>query len=47
MEFVPVILPVEDSLLKNHRNHDIPYYSRAENETLLVLFFQIVSDLKW
>ena len=42
-----MILPVVDLRLKNHRNHDILYYSHAENETLLVLFFQTVSDLKW
>lgn len=47
MEFVPKILPVADLLSRSRRSHDIPDYSRVESETLLVLFFQIVSDSKW
>lgn len=41
-----MILPVVDLLLKNRKNHDRQRYSHVENETLLVLFSQIVSDSK-
>jgi len=46
MEFAAMILPVVDWLLGNRRNHDIRRYSHVENETLLKLSFQIVSDSK-
>ena len=41
-----MILPAEHLFLGNHRNHDILYCFRIENERLLKLFFQIVSDSK-